>query len=173
MNKKNKIDYSLIDFRQVTEKDTEFLYRVYASTREEEMAMTGWSVRQKEEFLRMQFNLQHTQYLENYKNASFDIVLLDKTEIGRLYVDRREKEMRLIDLSLLTAYRNLGIGGKLLENLIAEADKKKHVLSLHVLQNSPVIKLYERLGFKIIKEVGFHFFMEKPPASEKNNGSLV
>jgi ribosomal protein S18 acetylase RimI-like enzyme len=154
MSKKN---LSLIDFRPITDEDTEFLYHLYASTREDEMAKTGWNDQQKEGFLRMQFNLQHTQYLQNYKNASFEIILLDKIPIGRLYVDRRTNEIRIIDLSLLTEYRSQGIGSKILKDLIAEANEKNLPLNLHVIQNNPAIRLYERLGFNKVGESGFHF----------------
>ena len=167
MSKKKKINYSLIRFRPIKEEDTEFLYRVYASTREEELAITDWSEQQKEEFLRMQFNLQHTQYLENYQGASFDIILLDKVRIGRIYVHRMPKEIRLMDISLLAEYRSKGIGTKLLKDLIGEADEKKHLLSFHVLQNNPALRLYERLGFKNAGEVGMHFLMERKPGSGK------
>ncbi len=44
-------------FRPITDEDMEFLYRLYASTRLAEMAVTGWSESQVEEFLRMQFGL--------------------------------------------------------------------------------------------------------------------
>jgi ribosomal protein S18 acetylase RimI-like enzyme len=166
MNKKN---LSLIDFLPITDEDTEFLYNVYASTREEEMARTGWDDEQVEAFLRMQFDLQHTQYLQNYKNASFEIILLDKVPIGRLYVDRRTDEIRVIDLSLLTEFRSQGIGSKIMKDLVAEADKKNLPLNLHVIQNNPAIRLYERLGFKKVGEAGFHFFIEKPPSHKKMN----
>lgn len=152
-------------FHPVTEEDTGFLYNLYASTRAEEMAMTGWSERQQEEFLRMQFNLQHTQYLQDYKGASFELILLDKVPIGRLYVDRRPKEIRIIDISLLTEFRGRGIGSKIMKDLADEGNEKNLPLNLHVLQNNPAIRFYERLGFKIIRESGFHFFMEKPPVS--------
>jgi ribosomal protein S18 acetylase RimI-like enzyme len=162
---KKEIDFSLISFRPITDEDIEFLYQVYASTREEEMAMTGWNAEQVEEFLWMQFNLQHTQYLQNYKDASFEIILFEKEQIGRLYVHRRKKEIRIIDFSLLPGFRRLGIGTKILEDLMAEADKESLPLNLHVLQNNPVKSLYERLGFKKVGEFGFHFLMEREPAS--------
>jgi ribosomal protein S18 acetylase RimI-like enzyme len=159
-----EIDFSLIHFRPITDEDIAFLYQVYASTRAEEMAMTGWNAEQVEEFLWMQFRLQHTQYLHNYKNASFEIILYEKEQIGRLYVDRRENEIRIIDLSLLPGFRRLGIGTKIIKNLMAEADEKCLPLNLHVLQNNPAKSLYEKLGFKKTGEFGFHFLMERAPA---------
>jgi len=153
-----------LSFRPIAEQDIEFLYQVYASTRLEEMALTAWSEQQKEDFLRMQFDLQHTQYLQNYREANFEIILFDKVPAGRLYVERREKEIRLIDLALLPQFRRLGIGTTILKDLIAEANEKKLPLNCHVERLNPARRLYERMGFKLKEDKGMHFFMEKEPA---------
>ena len=50
--------------RPITELDREFLYQDDASTREEELEVTGWDDVQKATFLQMQFDAQHTFYLE-------------------------------------------------------------------------------------------------------------
>lgn len=165
MNKKNK-NLESIRFRRIGEtgNDLEFLYRVYASSRADEMALTGWSDLQKEEFLRMQFDLQHKQYTQNYKNASFEIILYNDVPVGRLYLDRRKDEIRIIDIALLTEFRGRGIGSKIMKDLVAEADEKKLILSLHVEHNNPALGLYEGLGFKKEGDTGVYFFMERPPA---------
>ena len=98
--------------RPFTWDDLEFLYQVYAGTRCEEMARTGWGETQIEEFLRMQFQLQHVQYLDRFKNAAFDIIYVDKTPVGRLYVDRGKKDILVIDIALLPAFRRQGIGAE-------------------------------------------------------------
>lgn len=154
-----------LSFRPIREQDVEFLYKVYAGTREEEMKITGWDEQQKEVFLRMQFDLQHTQYLQNYREAAFEIILFNKIPAGRLYVDRREREIRLIDLALLPEFRRLGIGTTILKDLIAEANEKKLPLNFHVERLNPARRLYERMGFKLKEDKGMHFFMEKEPAS--------
>lgn len=165
---KEKFAPGSIVFRPITDEDVEFLYRVYASTREEEMAMTGWSKGQIEEFLRMQFTLQHTQYLRDYKNASFEIILLDKVPIGRLYVDRRKNEIRILDIAFLPEFRGQGIGSKILKELISEAEEKKLPLNFHMACNNPAQRLYERLGFEKKELRGMHYFMERLPAKKND-----
>jgi ribosomal protein S18 acetylase RimI-like enzyme len=154
---------NLISFRPIADNDLEFLYKVYASTRKEEMALTGWSEQQKDDFLRMQFHLQHTQYLQNYQNATFDIILYNNEPSGRLYLDRRESEIRIIDIALLHKFRRKGIGSKILKDLIAEAEEKKIVLNLHVEYNNPAMSLYEQLDFEKKEDRGVYFFMEWSP----------
>ncbi len=87
--------------RPVTPDDHELLYRIYASTREDEMAQVDWTREQIEDFLRFQFEAQHKYYMEQFPDAAFDLILLDGEPVGRLYVDRRDDEIRLIDIALL------------------------------------------------------------------------
>ena len=164
---KKKLAADSIGFRPVreTETDLEFLYKVYASTRAEEMALTGWTEQQIEEFLRMQFNLQHKQYRQNYENAAFDIILYHKIPVGRLYVDRRLDDIRIVDIALLTEYRRKKIGSKIMKELMAEADEKNVNLSLHVEHNNPALGLYERLGFEQKELRSIYYFMVRPPGS--------
>jgi hypothetical protein len=42
--------------------DAEWLYRIYASTRDEELAVVPWDAAAKEAFLRMQFAAQDSCY---------------------------------------------------------------------------------------------------------------
>ncbi|WP_157276834.1 hypothetical protein [Paenibacillus sp. Soil766] len=41
--------------------DESFLYEVYASTRVEELALTGWLEHEVDKFLRMQYEIQQRQ----------------------------------------------------------------------------------------------------------------
>lgn len=152
-----------IKIRTITPEDRGFLTQVYAATRNDVLALVGWTVGQKEDFLRSQFELQHSQWLENYPDASFDLILVDDAPAGRLYVDRRENEIRIIDIALLPAFRRLGIGSKLLGDLIAEADRKALPLTLHVEFDNPILGYYERLGFEKKGTFGVYQFMERVP----------
>jgi ribosomal protein S18 acetylase RimI-like enzyme len=163
---KKKLASGSITFRPIkeTKEDLEFLYKVYASTRAEEMAVTGWSAKEIEDFLRMQFDLQHKQYMQNYKNAAFDIILYHKRPVGRLYLDRRQDDIRIVDIALQTEFRRQKIGSKIMKELMAEADEKNVTLSLHVEHNNPAMGLYLRLGFEKKELKGIYYFMERPPA---------
>lgn len=154
-----------ITFRTIenNKSDLKFLYAVYASTRAEELAPTGWSAEEIDDFLRMQFNLQHEQYIENYPSARFEIILLDNTPVGRLYVNRMEKDIRVMDIALLPNYRQRGIAAKIFTDLIAEADRDGRTLSLHVEMNNPILAYYTRLGFVVKADVGVYHFMERRP----------
>ena len=102
----------MLGFRPIRTEDQDFLRRLYASTRQEELAAVPWSEEEKAAFLQMQFRAQHTYYKQQFPEAQFDIILQDHHPIGRLYVDRRPEEIRLIDIAFLPEYRGQGIGGR-------------------------------------------------------------
>jgi ribosomal protein S18 acetylase RimI-like enzyme len=144
--------------------DLDFLLRVYASSREEEMDQAvHWSDAQKAEFLRGQFELQHRHYQEHYPSATFSVVMALDKKIGRLYVDRWDKEIRLMDVALLPEFRNRGIGEALMRELVAEAERENKLLSCHVEELNSAKRLYERLGFVEAGEHTFYKLMHWSP----------
>jgi len=154
-----------ISLRPVTDDDQEFLYCLYASTRAEEKELVGWPDELWDQFMRMQFDLQQSHYLRSYDNPSFDIIMADDTPIGRLYLDRRDDEYRLIDLALLPEFRGLGIGGSLLMAVVRESEEQGIPVSLHVEKHNPILDYYRRIGFRIAEDRGAYFFMIRTPAA--------
>lgn len=144
----------------------EFLFRLYASTRADEMAMVvDWTDEQKEAFLQMQFQAQDAWYREHYEGAQLDLLLVDGAPAGRFYIHRREAEIRLMDIALLPEHRNSGIGSSVLRDLMAEAEAAGKPLTIHVEKYNPAMRLYQRLGFKAIADRGPYDLMEWRPAS--------
>jgi len=150
----------MISLRPITPKDEEFLARVYASSRAEELAITGWPEELKADFCRRQFDAQSAYYAENYPRASFQIIERDGWPIGRLYVARWEKEIRIVDISLLLEARGTGIGTKLLRDLQDEAQAAGKSLTIHVERFNRALGLYQRLGFKQMEDKGVYLLME-------------
>ena len=157
--------------RPIHPDDEEFLYSVYAGTRTDELAVVDWDEARKTAFLKMQFSAQHKHYQEHFPDAAFEIVLLDGNPIGRLYVDRREDEIRLVDIALLPEYRNAGIGTSLLKELMAEAAAAHRPVRIHVERFNRALRLYEQLGFTTIAEHGAYFLLEWAPDRQPNTAS--
>jgi GNAT superfamily N-acetyltransferase len=151
---------SPLSLRPITPEDDSFLAGVYASTRAEELAVTGWNDEQKAEFCRRQFDAQAAHYRGNYPGASFQVIEHDGRPIGRLYVARWEKEIRIVDITLLPEFRGSGIGTKLLRDLQDEARAAGKSLTIHVERFNPAMRLYERLGFKMVEDKGVYLLME-------------
>jgi GNAT superfamily N-acetyltransferase len=155
---------SFISLRPVGPEDTEFLKRVYASTRAEELAMTPWSDEQKTAFVEMQFRAQDQDYHANYPDAAYDVILRDGAPAGRLYVRRGPDEIGILDIALLPEHRGTGIGGALLQQLIAEADATGKRLQIYVEKFNRAQTLYRRLGFVEAEDTGVYWRMVKPAA---------
>jgi GNAT superfamily N-acetyltransferase len=151
-----------VELRPVEPSDEEFLYRVYASTRQEELAQVGWDETQKEAFLRMQFDAQSRYYREHYRGAEFSVILSDDVPAGRLYVARWPEEIRIVDIALLPEHRGAGIGTRLLDDLISESEASGKPLSIHVERFNPALRLYGRLGFRTVADTGIYLLMERP-----------
>ena len=152
-----------ISLREVQDNDREFLLRVYASTREEELAPVPWSDAEKDEFLRMQFHAQDTHYHSHFPQADYDVILLDGHRAGRLYVDRGPDEMRILDIALLAEHRGQGIGDGLMRGLLREAAETRRPVCIHVEYNNPAMHLYLRLGFTQVGETGVYYLMQWTP----------
>jgi ribosomal protein S18 acetylase RimI-like enzyme len=143
--------------------DRDFLLRVYASTREEELRLVDWNDDQKAAFVQQQFEAQDSYYREHYDPATFDVIEVDGEPVGRLYVARWEDEIRIIDIALLPEHRGRGIGTSALRALLDEAAASGKRLSIHVEKHNPAQRLYERLGFAEVADRGVYVLMETTP----------
>lgn len=163
-----------LGFRPVVPDDMSFLATVYASTREQELAQVDWAQAQKDAFLAMQFSAQHSHYQTHYTDTDFLVVLHDGQACGRLYLARWPGELRVVELTILPAYRNLGIGTRILKDVLMEAAGAGKPVRIHVEQSNPAQSLYRRLGFVAVKEHGAHVLMEwqAAPALQPHNSCV-
>jgi ribosomal protein S18 acetylase RimI-like enzyme len=77
--------------------------------------------------------------------------------------DRFGEELRIIDLALLPEFRGRGVATSLLGSLIREAAGLGLPLRIHVERFNPALRLYERLGFRLVADRGVYLFLERPP----------
>jgi ribosomal protein S18 acetylase RimI-like enzyme len=152
-----------VSLRPETVDDEPFLYRVYASTRVEELAATGWAEADKDSFLRMQYAAQRSAYRASHPRASFDVVLVAGEAAGRLYVDRGPDAIQVIDIALLPEHRARGVGTQLVRTLLAEAGAGARRVTLSVERSNRARGLYERLGFHIVRDGEVYLELEWIP----------
>ena len=75
-----------LSLRPMTDEDLPFVAALFASTRAEEVAQTGWPAEQQQAFLAQQHEAQHRHYRTHYPEADWLIVELGGEAIGRLYL---------------------------------------------------------------------------------------
>lgn len=141
-----------ITLRPVRPDDRPFLLRVYAESRADELAATGWSAAEKDAFCHDQFAAQDDHYREHFPGCEYLVVERDGRSIGRLYRDLREDEIRVVDIALLAAERGRGVGGRLMGDILAEARDRGLEVRIHVERTNPARHLYDRLGFRLVEE---------------------
>jgi GNAT superfamily N-acetyltransferase len=152
-----------LSLRPVTEADTSFLRRVYAGTRAQELAQTPWNAEQKAMFCNMQFDAQIKDYRKNYPQAEYSVIERAGVPAGRLYVERSETEILILDIALLPEHCGLGIGTHYLRELQREAAAERKVVTLHVEQFNPARRLYQRLGFEEVEDKGVYLMLQWQP----------
>lgn len=150
-----------LSLRPMADEDLPFVAALYASTRADELAATGWPAAAQQAFLAQQHDAQHRHFRSAHPDADWLIVERDGEPAGRLYLDESEAEVVLIDISLIPARRGAGLGGALIADLISHAGTSGKPVSLHVARTNPgARRLYLRLGFRPVGDDGMYEAME-------------
>jgi ribosomal protein S18 acetylase RimI-like enzyme len=161
-----------LSYRSAVDEDLPFLALVYASTRLEEVAQSGWPLETQRHFLAHQFDAQHRHYRQHYPAAEWLVIERDGTAVGRLYIEQWPDQIRLIDIALLPDHRRGGAGSAILTDLMEMAAAAGKPLTIHVEKNNPAMSLYRRLGFAPIDEHGIYDLMEwNPPTGGQQPSS--
>ncbi|WP_459954086.1 GNAT family N-acetyltransferase [Paenibacillus pini] len=130
------------------------------STRWEEVRSWGWDEEMIHSFLKLQWTAQQQSYLQQYPRAEHLILNQAVHKVGQARLNRSDIDLTLVDLSLLPAYRNQGIGTSFILKLQTEAAITSKTIYLSVLHDNPSLRLYERLGFQHKQHNGLHVQME-------------
>jgi len=145
--------------RPITPEDMDLLETIYASTRELEMAIVPWSNEEKAAFLHMQFEAQHRHYQMFFPSAQYLLLFDGDVPVGRIYLDRRGREMHVMDIAILPPFRNQGLGTALIREVMDNAFADGMSVGLHVENFNPARRLYDRLGFLPVGEDGVYIRM--------------
>jgi len=163
-------ELSNITLRPVGADDHKFLVEVYGSTRADELALVPWTNEQRQAFIRSQLNSQQDHYLKTYPGASHDIILFEGRQVGRLYVARLDREIRIIDITLLPIERNAGIGSYLIRQLLVEGERTDRAVRIYVEEFNPSLRLFQRLGFSPSEQQGIHVLMQWTAGQDAHSG---
>src|SRR5258708_29155741 len=117
-----------ISVRPVTNDDADLLLEIYKSSRGDDLRGLGWSEDRISEFLGLKYEAQKHFLESEYKRATDELILRADQPAGRLIVERREHEIRCIDLALLPEHRNRGVGTFLIRTLQNEARREANPL---------------------------------------------
>jgi GNAT superfamily N-acetyltransferase len=151
-----------IGYRVMDDGDLPFVAALYATTRAEEVAATGWPAAMQAAFLDQQHRAQHSHYRAVHPDGEWLLIERDGAPIGRLYLAEQAGELLLVDISLLPAARGGGLGTAILTDVLAGETRP---VALHVQRTNQARRLYERLGFALVEEQAVYLRMvRRPPA---------
>jgi GNAT superfamily N-acetyltransferase len=140
--------------RPVAPEDRALLLEILAAARADERAAwpadeAAWRL-----FLAHQLAAQLHDYQARFPQARHQVVLAGAQAAGRLYVDRNERELRVLDFTLLPPFRNQGLGRAVLGALLAEAAAAGKPVRGYLERDSAALRLCARLGFTVVEERG-------------------
>ncbi|MEX0738986.1 MAG: GNAT family N-acetyltransferase [Pseudohongiella sp.] len=101
----------------------------------------------------------YKRFLKTWQNGHLRSVQVDGQWVGCLgflhYPDRHE----LLEIQIDPDYQNRGIASQLIQWLIEQAQQQGKPLYLNVFLASAALRLYQRLGFKIVGSTRFQHRM--------------
>jgi len=150
----------LVELRPAGPEDEAFILRLYESTRAAELALVPWETAQREMFVRLQSVAQRAHYQAEYPTAEQLLILLDGEPVGRLYVHRRETEIRLLDFSLLPESHTHAAVPQLIRQLMDDARAAGKAVTIHFQPGDLLQGLFEQLDFKPVANNGVHVLFE-------------
>jgi ribosomal protein S18 acetylase RimI-like enzyme len=155
--------------RPETDDDILFLMRLYASTREQELASVPWPAEQKQAFLASQFQAQRHHYRTYIEGCAFDVLEHRGVPAGRLYLEVRQTRLHVVDIALLPEWRGKGLGTAILTALQAAGRASGKGVGIFVEKFNPALRLYRRLGFTDVADHEVYLEMEWLPEGAQLN----
>lgn len=149
-----------LSYRVMTDGDLPFAAALYASTRADEVAATGWPPPMQAAFLDQQHRAQHDHYRAAYPDGEWLVIERAGAPVGRLYLAEERGTLVLVDISLLPGARGAGLGTAILADMLADETRR---VELHVERVNKARRLYERFGFEIVEEQPIYYRMIRPP----------
>ncbi|MES2224092.1 MAG: GNAT family N-acetyltransferase [Patescibacteria group bacterium] len=134
---------NVLTTRPATEADYEFALKTHHDAYEDVVSKSrfGWDVAKQDEFFR-----------NCWAPATYQIILADGTEVGYCNVEYEGDHLLLDELVISPKFEGKGIGTRILKQIIQRAITENKLLRLQVLKNNDAKRLYDRSGFKEIKE---------------------
>lgn len=145
-------DIMPIVLRAACAEDFAFCARLYFSAMEKIIRELQLDVAKQEE------NLRHV-----WDVAQVHIITSGGDDAGWMQSAMREDGLYLEQIFVDAPFRRRGIGTRVINGLITQANRTNRPVTLAVLKINPALKLYKRMGFRIADEDDRKFYMRRAP----------
>jgi GNAT superfamily N-acetyltransferase len=155
-----------ITSRQAAAEDEDFLQVLFASAHPE-LSMLPLAPEQLKQLLIMQWAAQQKDYRESFPESEHSIILIDGRPAGRIWVSRNDREIHVLDISVLPEFRRAGVGGFVYRQLIEEGEATARSVRCSVFRYNDVsFQFHQRMGFKVTSETDLFRSMEWFPTAQ-------
>jgi RimJ/RimL family protein N-acetyltransferase len=114
----------------------------------------------------MQFRAQRRQHTAQYPSGQHDIVVVDGTDAGRVFVDHSDGEVHIVDISVGLGRRREGIATTVLSEIVDNATAAGRRVWLTIWSgNTAARELCERAGLAVAKNEDGYLTMERTPTA--------
>lgn len=125
-----------VTYRDATPSDIEWLVRLRVETMSPHFDAAGERLSSEDQSARVLQDFECIRIIERGERA-----------IGMIKVVRDPDAWRLVQIQIDPGFQGIGIGERVIRDLLAEARASSAPVRLSVLKVNPAKRLYERLGF--------------------------
>jgi GNAT superfamily N-acetyltransferase len=145
------IELSKVWLRDATDDDYEFAYDVKKKAEGGYITeLFGWNEQFQRDFHDKEWRKKPPQIIE-----------YDNQPIGTIAIERTREYFSVGRFFIMPDFQHKGIGTYLLTKIIDEGDNNACVIKLAHLVNNPCNTLYERLGFRVVRQEGTLVYRER------------
>jgi len=138
-----------IQFIKSTADYGSFIKELFFQYKTQELQAYSWPSEVLLPLLEMQFKAQRDAYQKQFPHSEEFILSEDNSPVGWLLINKAET-YHIVNIIVHDDYRGKNIGTRTVQEVIKQANRENKKVTLTVNKNSPALKLYSRLGFKIV-----------------------
>ena len=143
-----------ISFRQALDQDFDYCKRLYFEQLE-------WIIRE----LHLDRAAQAASFQRQWDLTQVRIIALDGSDVGWLQTVSHDDELFVAQMFVDGPFQRRGIGTEVMMCLIGETARVNQTMRLNVVKINPAVRLYERLGFQVVREDDRKFYMKRDPVT--------
>lgn len=143
-----------IYLRQIEESDKQDIFEIFLNSRPDMLSLISYG-NQNENVILSQFDLSQ-RYVDIRELDTRYIIVYENKTIGTLYLRINEKKIEVVSFAILPLFRNKGIGTYLLNEIINKYSDEFEIRLNVAWYNNEALKLYLRLGFEEIEDLGVY-----------------
>lgn len=115
--------------------------------------------------LKLDMTKQEESLRQRWEAARVQIIVSDGCDVGWMQRATLDDALYLEQIFIDAAFQRRGIGTEVINGLIRQAARTGQPVTLGVVKSNPALRLYERLGFRVIDEDDRKFYMRRESGS--------